>query len=698
MAYSNPANHGYTRTQETELELLRAIEQRENMSSQGYYQPQQQPYYGPQGGYGAPPPQQSQPPYGYAPPPQHNQGPPPPPQYVPNYNANEKQDFAQTFKVEKPKWNDLWAGILFIVFVLGFAAISAISLRGYASSRGTQGGGIYDGRNNFSLSTSTIILFAIVLAVAIVLSYAYVWLARLFPKQFIWVTGILNILMGFATAAYFLYRKQYGAGIVFLIFVILLVVAFITWIPRIPFSALMLRTAVDVAKNHGHVYLVSALGGLLGAAFGAWYSVTLVAVYVRYQPGTTNSPNPSYFCSRNYPQRVTRGALKRSLTYSFGSISLGSLIVAIINFLRQLCSMAKSQAAADGDIVSCIIFACLGCIISILQWAVEFANRYAFCHIALYGKSYFSAAKDTWNAGETHEPVLKQPVKLACIQLASGADKAANLSHARDKVVEASRAGAKIILLPECFNSPYGCDYFPSYAEALLPSPPTREQSPSYHALSDMAKETGAYLIAGSIPELVDGASGDDKDRKYYNTALVFSPSGDLLATHRKVHLFDIDIPGKITFRESDVLSPGNDVTIVDLPPYGKVGVAICYDIRFPELATIAARRGAFALLYPGAFNMTTGPLHWELLARARAVDNQLYVALCSPARDLKASYHAWGHSLVADPMAEVLSQADDVETIVYADLDPEAIEGPRTRIPLRDQRRFDVYPDISKP
>ncbi|TLD15755.1 uncharacterized protein PgNI_01663 [Pyricularia grisea] len=302
------------------------------------------------------------------------------------------------------------------------------------------------------------------------------------------------------------------------------------------------------------------------------------------------------------------------------------------------------------------------------------------------------------STGKTHEPVLKQPVKLACIQLASGADKAANLSHARDKVVEASRAGAKIIVLPECFNSPYGCDYFPSYAEALLPSPPTRDQSPSYHALSDMAKETGAYLIAGSIPELVNGAGGaDDQDKKYYNTALVFSPSGDLLATHRKVHLFDIDIPGKITFRESDVLSPGNDVTIVDLPPYGKVGVAICYDIRFPELATIAARRGAFALLYPGAFNMTTGPLHWELLARARAVDNQLYVALCSPARDLNASYHAWGHSLVADPMAEVLSQADDVETIVYADLDPEAIEGPRTRIPLRDQRRFDVYPDISQ-
>lgn len=301
----------------------------------------------------------------------------------------------------------------------------------------------------------------------------------------------------------------------------------------------------------------------------------------------------------------------------------------------------------------------------------------------------------TTTAGKmTHEPVLKQPVKLACIQLASGADKAANLSHARDKVVEASGAGAKIIVLPECFNSPYGCDYFPSYAEPLLPSPPSREQSPSYHALSEMAKETGTYLIAGSIPELVAAEDGN----KYYNTALVFSPAGELLASHRKVHLFDIDIPGKITFRESDVLSPGDSVTVVDLPPYGKVGVAICYDIRFPELATIATRRGAFALLYPGAFNTTTGPLHWKLLARARAVDNQLYVALCSPARDLAASYHAWGHSLIVDPMAEVLAEAEEAETIVYADLDPEAVEGPRTRIPLRDQRRFDVYPDVSRP
>lgn len=301
-------------------------------------------------------------------------------------------------------------------------------------------------------------------------------------------------------------------------------------------------------------------------------------------------------------------------------------------------------------------------------------------------------------ATTTPTPLLKQPVKLACVQLASGADKTVNLSHAREKVLEAAATGSKIIVLPECFNSPYGCDYFPSYAEQLRPSPPTPEQSPSFHALSAMAKEAGAYLVGGSIPELeVDDKEDGDKKKRYYNTSLVFGPTGDLLATHRKVHLFDIDIPGKITFRESDVLTAGNKVTIVDLPEYGKIAIAICYDIRFPELALIAARKGCFALIYPGAFNLTTGPLHWKLQGQARAMDNQVYVALCSPARDMSGTYHAWGHSLVVDPMANVLVEADEKETVVVAELTGEKIEETRKGIPLRDQRRFDVYPDVSK-
>jgi omega-amidase len=288
--------------------------------------------------------------------------------------------------------------------------------------------------------------------------------------------------------------------------------------------------------------------------------------------------------------------------------------------------------------------------------------------------------------------LLKQPVKLALVQLACTADKAHNLSHARSKVLEAAQKhNAKIVVLPECFNSPYGTKHFPKYAETLLPSPPTESQSPSFHALSSLAKEAKVYLVGGSIPEY------EESSKKLYNTSLIFSPSGALMATHRKVHLFDIDIPGKITFRESEVLTPGDKVTIIDLPEYGKVAVAICYDVRFPELAQIAARKGAFLLLYPGAFNLTTGPLHWELLARARAVDNQTYVGLCSPARDTSADYHAWGHSLIVDPNAEVLERLDEQEGIIVAELSGDKIDEVRNGIPVYTQRRFDVYADVSK-
>jgi omega-amidase len=304
--------------------------------------------------------------------------------------------------------------------------------------------------------------------------------------------------------------------------------------------------------------------------------------------------------------------------------------------------------------------------------------------------SRYTAEHWARNQHITMAKLLKKQVKLALVQLACGADKSANLARARSKVLEATSNGANIVVLPECFNSPYGTKYFPKYAETLLPSPPTKDQSPSFHALSEMAKESKAYLVGGSIPEYWE------ETKKYYNTSMTFDPSGKLLATHRKVHLFDIDIPGKISFHESEVLSPGNKLTLVDLPEYGRIAVAICYDIRFPELAMIAARKDAFLLLYPGAFNLTTGKMHWELQARARAMDNQVYVGLCSPARDMEADYHAWGHSMVVRPNAEIVAETDEKESIVYADLEPSQIEETRKGIPIYTQRRFDVYPDVS--
>lgn len=200
----------------------------------------------------------------------------------------------------------------------------------------------------------------------------------------------------------------------------------------------MLKTAVDVSKTYGHVYLVSALGGLCATALAAWYSVTLVAVYAKYSPGQNPACSEGaggcsnakvkglivfitfamywmsewlkntihttisgvygswYFHPQNLPRGATRGSLRRALTYSFGSISLGSLVVAIINFLRQLCSVAQQSEGSQGNMVGMVMFWILGCIIGLLDWAVQFLNRYAFSYIALYGKPYFAAAKDTW--------------------------------------------------------------------------------------------------------------------------------------------------------------------------------------------------------------------------------------------------------------------------------------------------------------
>ncbi|MCJ1478214.1 putative choline transporter, neither null mutation nor overexpression affects choline transport [Lambiella insularis] len=178
-------------------------------------------------------------------------------------NLDSKQDFNQAFKIDRPKWNDLWAGILLILTFFGFVVVSGLSLRGYSTNHNFNGGGVYDGADDFALNTNTIILFAFILVVALVFSWGYFTMARAFTKQFVWITGILNVVLGFATAIYYLYRKQYSAGIVFLLFAIFSIICFISWIPRIPFSVLMLQMTMDVAKKHGHVFTVSAIGGLI---------------------------------------------------------------------------------------------------------------------------------------------------------------------------------------------------------------------------------------------------------------------------------------------------------------------------------------------------------------------------------------------------------------------------------------------------
>ena len=178
-------------------------------------------------------------------------GPKPPPNNM-QYDGGGQPSFDQAFQVQHPKWNDLWAGILFLATFFGFVAISGIAIADYVRTPGHAGGSKAQ-TPTFGLTTETIFLFVYVLALAFVLSQGYLLLARMFTKQFIWITGILNIGFGVATCAYMLYKKQYVGGIIFGVFVVFQIICFISWIPRIPFSALMLQTSIDVAKHHGHV-------------------------------------------------------------------------------------------------------------------------------------------------------------------------------------------------------------------------------------------------------------------------------------------------------------------------------------------------------------------------------------------------------------------------------------------------------------
>uniref|UniRef100_W5MXF2 omega-amidase n=1 Tax=Lepisosteus oculatus TaxID=7918 RepID=W5MXF2_LEPOC len=266
--------------------------------------------------------------------------------------------------------------------------------------------------------------------------------------------------------------------------------------------------------------------------------------------------------------------------------------------------------------------------------------------------------------------------RLALVQLRVSTTKTDNLNRACGLIKEAAGQGAKVVTLPECFNSPYGTGYFPQYAEPI-PGDSTK-------MLSEAAKENGVYLIGVSTELQRDPG-------QLISPCVVSTPPGIFLPFPQQIHLFDIDVPGKIRFQESETLSPGSSFSVFETP-FCKIGVGICYDMRFAELAQIYTQKGCHLLVYPGAFNMTTGPAHWELLQRGRAVDNQVYVATASPARDEKAPYIAWGHSSVVSPWGEVVAKAGADETIVYADIDLQYLAEVRQQIPIHAQRRHDLY------
>ena len=274
------------------------------------------------------------------------------------------------------------------------------------------------------------------------------------------------------------------------------------------------------------------------------------------------------------------------------------------------------------------------------------------------------------------------PIKIALCQMNVVDNKEQNIEKAIQMIKESKKQGADLAVLPEMFNCPYENEKFIEYAEIL-------ESSITLKEIAKIAKEENIHVLAGSVPELErDDEKGTES---IYNTSVFFDNAGKPLGKHRKMHLFDIDVKGKIYFKESDTLSAGNDFTIINTD-LARIGIGICYDIRFVELSRIMALEGAEILIFPGAFNLTTGPAHWKLLFRSRALDNQVYAIGVAPALDENASYNSYGHSIAVNPWGEVIEELDYNEELKIVKIDLDEIKRVREEIPVLRNRRTDLY------
>ena len=267
-------------------------------------------------------------------------------------------------------------------------------------------------------------------------------------------------------------------------------------------------------------------------------------------------------------------------------------------------------------------------------------------------------------------------LKAALVQMQVQPKTCDSLALAESFIKKASAAGADLVLLPEMFCCPYQNKNFPLYAQ--------REGEEIWLELSRMAREQNLILAAGSVPER-------DEDGKIYNTAYVFDRQGNQIAKHRKMHLFDIDVSGGQSFRESDTLTAGNSITTFDTE-FGVMGLCICYDFRFPELSRLMVERGAKVILVPAAFNMTTGPAHWEILFRTRALDNQVFTLGAAPARDPSYGYTSYGNYIAVSPWGDVLDRLGADQEMLVCTLELDRVAQVRRELPLLAHRRKDVY------
>ena len=274
-------------------------------------------------------------------------------------------------------------------------------------------------------------------------------------------------------------------------------------------------------------------------------------------------------------------------------------------------------------------------------------------------------------------------MRVAAVQLNSTNDKDRNLETARRLVREAAAAGAELVALPEKWNLLAPPAELEAGAEEL-------DGGVSTEAARGWAREHGIHVLAGSIGERVAGAD------RLFNTSALIDPSGGLIAVYRKIHMFDVEVGG-VTYRESEAEQPGDEIVTAAAGAV-EVGLTVCYDLRFPELYRILAVRGARLITVPSAFTLATGRDHWEVLLRARAIENQAFVLAPNQVGEAPPHYVSYGRSMIVDPWGVVLAQAADREGVIVADLDLERQTAIRESLPSLANRRPEAYrwPDLS--
>ena len=268
-------------------------------------------------------------------------------------------------------------------------------------------------------------------------------------------------------------------------------------------------------------------------------------------------------------------------------------------------------------------------------------------------------------------------LRVACVQLNAGADKPANLEKAERLVARAAATGADVVVLPEKWNAIGGPDVFRANAETV-------ESGETFASLSSWARRHGVTIVGGSVTERRDGRE------KLSNTCPVYDPHGELVGLYRKIHMFDVEVGGQV-YRESEAEEPGEEPVVCEAEGW-KLGLTVCYDLRFPELFRIEALEGAELITVPAAFTLFTGKDHWELLLRARAVENQLYVAASNQWGETAPGKSSYGRSLIVDPWGIVLAAAPDEDCVISAELDRARLERVRTSLPSLANRQPNAY------